>query len=166
MNQIRTRAGTTIELPPAGVLCVVGGNNVGKSQLLRDVSECIRGYSDRAVILESVEYSLDVPDDVEAWARSTSIVQAPLGQTETFMPPGGGQGWQLSQLQIWLSDPHGQNMGRVMEWFLRTLDAAQRVGVATGGMGQPGMEITGNPIHALFIDGDLARVVANLLKNV
>lgn len=38
-TSVTSSAGERVDLPTAGVVCVVGGNNVGKSQLLRELRE-------------------------------------------------------------------------------------------------------------------------------
>jgi ABC-type cobalamin/Fe3+-siderophores transport system ATPase subunit len=50
-----SRSGDSVTLPDVGVTCVVGGNNVGKSQLLRDLHAMISQPNPQTVCLKDFE---------------------------------------------------------------------------------------------------------------
>jgi hypothetical protein len=55
IRSITSNTGDEIELPATGVLCVVGGNNVGKSQFLRDVVNLLSSAVEPPKVVRSVE---------------------------------------------------------------------------------------------------------------
>lgn len=44
LTRLRSNIGDELAIPAAGITCIVGANNVGKSQLLRDVIALVRGH--------------------------------------------------------------------------------------------------------------------------
>jgi energy-coupling factor transporter ATP-binding protein EcfA2 len=154
VTRLTTRSGTITELPRAGVLCVVGGNNVGKSQLLREVPAILSGQLAGVVVLDDIQYDLDLGDDVEAWIREHGIVEGTVGQPQMVTPLGGGPQSRLDHLVQLIGD---RQVNYAIPWLLRTLDAGQRVAVATTNIGNPGMGPPSGPMHALYLDGELEQ---------
>lgn len=162
IKNLTTKSGVSLEIPTPGVLCVVGGNNVGKSQLLRDVIVWFQGFPEQAVVLDALECSFDLPaEEAEDWFRSNSVTQAPRGAPEQLTSLGGGNQLSMPQILGMLSDPFN-NRRWLWSWFVRTLDAAQRVGVAIANMSPPGMGPGGSPLHVLFRDGDLEAQLSEI----
>lgn len=169
LTRLTTRSGTTVELPPVGVLCIVGGNNVGKSRLLADIQEHLRGQAHRGVVLADLEFELDLTHDTcDDWIVKHSTHVQNSGQPDMYGSPNGGQQWQMAQIRNFIGGAgQPRQIIYLVDWFYRVLDAGQRVGVATSGMGMGmgmGMGSAGaarSPIQMLFRDGEMeARLSA------
>ncbi|MEA2900856.1 MAG: hypothetical protein QOH36_743 [Actinomycetota bacterium] len=57
-------------------------------------------------------------------------------------------------------------MGYLLGWFVSVLDAGQRVGVATGNLGQPGMGTVGGALQTLFRDGDRESELSDICVRI
>jgi hypothetical protein len=71
----------------------VGGNNVGKSQFLRDIPACIQGMSANqpTVLIEGVDYNLTLDSATAAtWLLANSIELVSHDQPTYYQAPGGG----------------------------------------------------------------------------
>lgn len=70
LKSITINSGQTVELPRAGVICIVGGNNVGKSQLLREIEEHYSNNikTERRVLSDiTLEKSNITPNDIDVF---------------------------------------------------------------------------------------------------
>lgn len=168
LTRLTTRSGCTVELPTPGVLCVVGGNNVGKSQFLRDIEVNLRTPAVRTVVLDELEFKLHIsPEQAVDWFREHSVLQSEPGQLELYAPAGGGGNpWQLSQFASFFGDGVGTvNISPLIDWFMRNLDAEHRVRIATASIGQPGVQGVGyEPILSVFRDGGLEIRLSDICK--
>jgi len=104
---ITSKSGTTINLPPSGVLCVVGGNNVGKSQFLGDIMMRISGRRDDlpSVLVEEVDYRflLNASNAVE-WLHTNVGGHREPGGTTIFQAPGSENGVTEHNFLQWISN--------------------------------------------------------------
>jgi ABC-type cobalamin/Fe3+-siderophores transport system ATPase subunit len=61
VENITSNSGETIALPESGVICIVGGNNAGKSQLLREIEKQLDEHGENVpIVLQHV--SVDKPE--------------------------------------------------------------------------------------------------------
>lgn len=94
LQSLVTNADDAAELPAVGVTCIVGSNNVGKSQLLRDIVALLENRNIHPVVLqEATVYRGNPdpsPDEIVAWLKATAdrTVQ-PTG--DVYAALGGGQ---------------------------------------------------------------------------
>ena len=172
LTRLTTRSGTTVEIPPVGVLCIVGGNNVGKSRLLADIQEHLRGQAHRGVVLKDLEFELDLTgDSCDDWIVEHSTYARSAGQPDVYGPPNGGQHWQMDQIRHFMGGPgRPPQMGMLLDWFYRVLDAGQRVGIATSGMSMGGGGAIGthgaarSPMQMLFRDGEMEARLSEICE--
>ena len=78
LNSFATHTGNTIIPPHAGVTCIVGANNTGKSQLLSDLLQYMQHgplHSQPAVILKNASRLFDQPppEEIDEWVSKTLI---------------------------------------------------------------------------------------------
>lgn len=83
--------GTEVTLPPTGVVLLVGPNNSGKSQALRDLLASQRsqsGYSPRVVMHVETHCSGSI-EDARLWAEENLVTRTSSGVTRTLIPEWG-----------------------------------------------------------------------------
>ena len=170
LTKLITNCGDELVVPRAGVTCIVGGNNVGKSQLLRDTVALLE--TDAAVSVTLAALHLDrhefSVEEGEEWLRKTGIRQAaPPGQPDRFIPLLGG-GMQIAAQNLWQATHHGSpnTLGDARGFFCWLADAVSRVGLASGGGGMPTMGPVASPLGRLYRDGALEQVLSNLARDV
>jgi len=166
ITSISTKNGTTINLPSSGVLCVVGGNNVGKSQFLRDIPMRVRGKSDNlpTVLVDDVDYTVLVEtNNAIEWLKSNSVEDKDSRGVITYRAPGSGNGASASNFQMWISNSPPV-MEPIIDWFVRAPDATQRSSNATSQTGAGSIRDQSSSLHMLFRDGELEALLSDLCE--
>lgn len=168
--ELITNTGEVIDCPAPGITCVVGGNNVGKSQLLRDILALLEHSQAVPVVLSSVKLDRGALDeeDLAAWLDVTAVRQAQgAGLPDAFTPMVGGG--QLLPVQSILSSYYHSgdtSLGPARSFFCWFADAGSRVGLASGGMGMPGMGASAHPLYRLYRDGESEARLSSLAEGV
>jgi hypothetical protein len=111
---------------------------------------------------------LDV-DELETWlARTASRQPKGPGLPDQFLPIGGGQALPLQA--VWQHYVHSAPnvLGPSRPFFCWFADAMSRVGLASGGIGMPGMSMatSPHPLYWVFRDGDLEARLSDLAERV
>jgi len=167
ISSIRTKSGEVIDVSQVTTLCVVGGNNVGKSQFLREVQNLIISPNPLpGMLVESVEFGFDFPDGgLENWLalHAKETLDDRLGR---IWRVGSGSGYRAEVIKEWLGAPRPY-IEPIADWFIQALDSGLRSAIATGGLGISGMG-TGAPsaLRALWLDGDLESEFSDLSQKV
>lgn len=165
INQITTRSGLSIDIPSPGVLCVVGGNNVGKSQFLRDIQFCLRTDPDRtrSKLISDVTFDLSIDrNNAIEWLISHSIKMKSHEGPDVYTTVSSPQ--QVSAatfLQFFTSYPK-PHIESFIDWLVRSLDAPSRSSIAIQQMGLNSPDQPANAITALFRDGDLESTLSDI----
>ena len=75
VTEVRARNGQVVKLPPAGIVCIVGSNNAGKSQLLRDIVAGVSLPKPELVTISEVSIERPRPtrDECEEWLERNAI---------------------------------------------------------------------------------------------
>jgi energy-coupling factor transporter ATP-binding protein EcfA2 len=167
LESITTLLGGKIEVPEAGVLCIVGGNNVGKSQLLREIGQHLSESGGATLITSSVQYRLRIEENPEPWLLEHSPIVSASGHPVQVTPPDGGQQYDLANLvNMFGHASRGEPglMRHVVKWFVSVLDASSRAGVAVAsGSADMGGGV-GNSITKIFRDGLLEEDLSNISR--
>jgi len=81
LTQLTSNCGDSVTVPEIGVTCIVGGNNAGKSQILRDIVQVISNDEARPVAVTTLKTTqTGSTDESEAWLKDNSVPQpAPPG---------------------------------------------------------------------------------------
>lgn len=162
---IRLTGGDEVSIARAGVTCVVGGNNVGKSQLLREIATRFASADQASsVVVEDVQINKqDVgADEVDAFLRSYGVAQRTQpGQRQIYTSEHGGS--HISAPDFLTLYQASGALQAVSQFFVWYASAGSLLGMASGsapiGMGEP---IATNPIGRLFRDGDLEAELSKL----
>lgn len=134
ITSITTKTGAVLTLPPIGVLCIVGGNNVGKSQFLRDILVAIErpGPDDRTVLIDEVDFKINLKaHEAKQWFVEHSVeVKGDSSVPKQFYSPSRMSSCSPLDFEQWLLAEPRAEMGMLKDWFIRTLDASERSSVA------------------------------------
>jgi hypothetical protein len=164
IDSIRSSGGDVVALPQSGVTCIVGGNNMGKSQLLREIhgrlasEETISIAIDRLNIVKSVVE----PEQAASFLARTAVLQlhAP-GTVGSYAPVTGGQTLTMSDFLVhYNAGPDG--LLRARDFFCWYASAGSLAGFASGGVGNVGMGPVAHPLMRLFRDGGLELEISDL----
>lgn len=173
IQSIETNAGDSAVLPKAGVTCIVGSNNVGKSQLLRDIITCLERNPGSGVPGPIVLSGLELEDKtrptkevVMSWLEKTAqkVQQGQSGRID-YSPLIGGGALPLDNFMANLQLP-ANSLGQARPFFCWYADAGSRVGLGSGSAGSPSMGNNPHPLMHLYRDGDLEEELSELSKRV
>ena len=161
---ITSSGGSRIDLPAAGIVCIVGANNVGKSQALRDIAMLCSSPQPTPIAITDLELSRRVvdPAEVEPFLSSAGILQQQQpGEMKFYAPVHGGQSISSSHFLSSITQG-GRFLGTATDFLVWRASAGSLVSAATGSMGAGGMGAQGNPLSRLFRDGTLEDELSQL----
>lgn len=167
IRKIVTNCGDVARLPSVGVTCIVGSNNTGKSQLLRDIVSIFENRNIRPTVLTEAPLTRGIPkptlEQITYWLERTALRQPnPSGDTYTAM--GGGQNMTVQSFanQITQGDP--SFLGPTRPFYCWYADAGSRVGLGGGSLGTGGMGPNPHPLARLYRDGELEERLSKLAE--
>ena len=112
---LRLNDGTVLELPERGVVLIVGPNNAGKSQFLRDVSKLISSPGEAGVVVVDASIQrIGAAEDFRATLQDdNSIIHAQSGEDSVGLGKRGQQ--SLTNVLAWWGSP---GSGLSAQYFL------------------------------------------------
>ncbi|WJM15301.1 ATP-dependent nuclease [Microbacterium arborescens] len=137
-------SGQVVTLSEKGVTCVVGANNSGKSQLLKDLVESVRqGEGDvghfgveakaRPLVAKSRFRLSDLDDDaIAAWLHRNAVGVDGGHPTNISLPPGALQVGRDGIAPILRSAEHGSGLQYLTEAVVRRIPAGGLTSYAEG----------------------------------
>ncbi|WP_132435725.1 MULTISPECIES: AAA family ATPase [unclassified Rathayibacter] len=155
---ITAAAGQEAILPQTGVTCIVGGNNAGKSRLLRDIVTSISGSSSNfedVVTLSNLELSKDTfsESELRAWLEGRFGPADARGEIPSWGP-------STTSLNIVLAMAAMGNITNLANYFLRYVAASESVSFASGEY----MPMGGDwgPFSMMYKDGSIVEQLSEL----
>lgn len=161
--------GQTVNLPVAGVTCVVGSNNAGKSQLLRDIDFMLTDPNAQPVTLREMSGSRPSGDvnEVRDWLNHEGglAVQKTMGQAQHWTPIFAENHSQTAEdFQMWFNlQDRNLYLGNAAQFFIHRAEAGALKDYA-GGVAHDGDRYNGG-LAKLIADGDLERELSDLVKS-
>jgi ABC-type cobalamin/Fe3+-siderophores transport system ATPase subunit len=159
--------GSTIPILISGVTCIVGGNNVGKSQMLRDIVSLLENQNRRQVIVNAltIRKAEATIESVQAWLRTNASRNQ---SAEIQYQPAVGGGSNLTDIQFLSQYNQAPNfLGVTRSFFCWLADATSRAGLGGGSLGNAGgMQPNPHPLAHLFRDGDMEERISALSNEV
>ncbi len=155
--------GTELDLAPGSVLCVVGGNNVGKSLFLREITGHLQRHLwPQRQIVNELSFAMGLNDETSGpWLRVNGIQQTTAGQEEVFTPVNGGSGTSVTNFMGTVANIQQIGLGQLMNFFVRVLDSHQRAELAI-----TNMQVGSGALYLVYRDGSLEQKLSNLCKSV
>ena len=154
--------GNVVQLANHGITCLVGANNAGKSQVLRDLLVSFDAVDPVRIALSDVSGTrpaIEDGDDVEDWMRSNGVRQPQLGSSgrQHYTSVFGGQSLSSVDFENWTNRQQQLYLGPTRLWFCWSATAGCLLGLATGSLGpSPGMAAS-NPLGRLYRSGGARR---------
>lgn len=166
IDSLTPNAGPPVSVPPAGITCIVGGNNAGKSQILRDIVNCVTYTDARPLALTSVAHTKSGDmGRVDEWLRENSLMlPGEPGSVPVYQTPGGSSFPADHFARMW--NEYSVLVGSIDSYFVWHATAGSLVTMATGDVGMPGMQTVGGPLNTLFRNGDLEAELSRLSHEV
>lgn len=137
-TSISSTGGETIDVSSAGVTCVVGGNNVGKSQLLRELRGLAYERSQAGGVVvsaaEAVRPTGDTEDSLE-WLESRAVkYDSPPGEPKRYAMRIGDNGTTLEGFHFWVNshEDSGLYLGNIAPFFVEHAAAGTLSSYAAG----------------------------------
>lgn len=171
LDSLTSNAGDTITFPRAAVTAIVGGNNAGKSQLLRDIAMVIthnEAVPKTITALEVTRPTAESDDEAAEWLDANASSSAPQNGQPHWMPNVGGGAVPVSQFRTFFQHSAGRQfpwMGPAAPFFVHSASAGTLAQYAFGnapmGLFQGGSM---NPLGQLYRDGDLEAELNTLTQ--
>jgi AAA domain, putative AbiEii toxin, Type IV TA system len=168
LASLRSSGGEILQFPRSGVTCIVGGNNVGKSRLLREIDGELQSIDVRLNAATFSELHVDKSQvDEEMAERFLSQVgvkeRRPDGFPQPYRPIFGGQQFSARDfLQHYQSGQSGvPSIRGAKSFFVYHMSAGMLPSVASSAV-QQGMEVAGQPLHQVFRDGTIEQELSDL----
>ncbi|MGX1793746.1 ATP-dependent nuclease [Microbacterium sp. NPDC055312] len=146
-TSITLTSGQELQLLGTGVTCVVGANNTGKSQLLKDMVETVRGQmgvyygpdsgergASRSVVREA-SFIVDAhsEQDIIEWASANTLAVGPShAPGNVILPPSQNQTHLSSIASSVTSSAAGNGLQYLTDSFVRRIPAGGAMAYAAG----------------------------------
>ncbi|MEU6133410.1 AAA family ATPase [Nocardioides sp. NPDC047086] len=170
LQSLTMSGGDVLPISPQGVTCIVGGNNVGKSTLLRDIEAFLgpEGHYAKPLALKGLSLHKDPLEDEHA-ARAYlddhafRLPQQP-SRPQAYQSALGAAQTTAEQLMISYRDrTHG--LGGVSNFFVWYATAGQLANSVVSGLGMIGEPMVGSPIARLYRDPSLEDELSQLARD-
>lgn len=164
IRSLTSSGGDTVQLASSGVTCIVGGNNVGKSQLLREIVQRAGQLSQTGPVLSAIGVERDNIDlqIAESYLQSYAVQHNTLaGNPAEYSPYGGGSTLTADRFRQFYAASDDGSLAQVRAFFVTHLSAGSLIGIASQSAPGGGEGIS-NAISAFFRDGELEQELSSL----
>jgi hypothetical protein len=171
VKTLESNAGDSVDISESGVTCLVGGNNAGKSQTLRDIYARVQNSASPVVALHGLKLDRAegfYEEEIEVFLNATAVpMPTQPGYLRAYVPLGGG-GSQLTTADIKsLINADPNSLGMASDFFMRLWSAGSLSSFASMSLGHVGAGTQAStPLHLLFRDGGLEQTLSNLAYEV
>lgn len=162
LDGLRSNSGDVITIPQAAVTAIVGGNNAGKSQLLRDIAAVINQNQVSPVTITDLwvtRPSAVSEDEAAEWLDANAMRATTQNGVAHWMPNIGGASVHANQFFTFFTRSENRQfpwMGSAAPFFVHSTSAGSLAGYASGSapIGSSGGG-TSSPLGQVYRDGDL-----------
>jgi hypothetical protein len=168
VSEITVNSGQTIQLPERGVICIVGGNNVGKSQMLREIESTFttpQNLSATVTTQVKIQKPQISPDEAEAFLKENGQEITDAQGNTYYMPVGGGT--TLSAEGFLSEINYGPGMSSAADFIRQRFPAGQLsqlvcqpASINPSGSRQTGS--FGGMLGPLYYDADMERALSDI----
>ena len=167
LKSLTSSGGETLDFPNAGVTCIVGGNNVGKSRLLRDIDAFIENEQASVVTLSSLEAhkpSVDIEAVETFFSIGATKVPLAVNQLPQYLPITSGGTALTTEMFLANYNGPGPTLRAAKSFFVWHASAGSLANAASGGIGHTGMQGTNQPLALVFRDGAIEQALSDLAE--
>ncbi|MDF9749188.1 AAA family ATPase [Arthrobacter sp. ES3-54] len=170
IKTLESNAGDSVEISESGVTCLVGGNNAGKSQTLRDIAVRMHSHDGHVVVLRELQLEKAnqlLLEESSAFLAETAV-STPAHQPGTlaYSPMGGSTQIAPDTFRA-LFGIHPNSLGGAWEFFLKHWSAGSLSSFASASLGHVGSGTpASSPLHLVFRDGELEQALSDLAHEV
>lgn len=166
---LTSTAGDEVTFAPSGLTCIVGGNNVGKSQLLRELFNSASETPDshRHVVLRSVTATrglINSEADAEAWLSDFAFQRTvDSGQKPRFA--GDPDSWGITALtlqQYFSTENDSPLIHDAAQIMIRLTRAGRLADYATGEMQRGRADLNSWGIEKVYSNGPVGKKIEEL----
>lgn len=161
VRQFTVNDDTKVDVPQDGVVLIVGPNNSGKSQSLRDIRKLISSTGEHGVVVRvaDVEYGGTSEELLETLESDRSIVTEVGTGDRVDLGQSGSQ--QLSSVKSWWEHPSGRHI--VAPYFVLHADTESRLEASKPA---PSMNLfvshPQHPLHHVYANPTLEARLASI----
>jgi ABC-type cobalamin/Fe3+-siderophores transport system ATPase subunit len=158
--------GRVVPIAPASVTVIVGPNNAGKSQALRDIQTHLAGDprqpQHEGLVVRRIEVRADgTEQDLGAWLQDHANEHPGGGQQRQFSVRGGGAG-ELQLREAWQLAPP---FGPLAPFFFTLVGGAERLTLADSAqIFDPSTQPPSSPLQTLLVDEARERSLADATR--
>lgn len=168
ITSVTASDGERIGLPVAGVTCIVGSNNAGKSRSLRDIVGLLSSSSVRTKAITRITTHRDRSanvEQVEAWLEENAALDE-TGNSDSpqYRPTHGGVTATSESVLSGIARTSAY-MGHTAAFFVWHASAGSLLNFATPGLGALAMTSQAHPLARLFRDGALESELSELSRD-
>jgi ABC-type cobalamin/Fe3+-siderophores transport system ATPase subunit len=166
VTSLTSSGGDRITLPSIGVTCIVGGNNVGKSQLLKEIARAAHTAEASLAPLTITNIEVERPsgtvEETDVWLRERAIeFDMPPGSVSTYAIRVGGTNQTAEELHHWFDSIQGPAyLGNAASFFVHHATAGSLARYAAGHLSGDDFNKQNAPLSKLYRDGDLEAALA------
>lgn len=156
LTDITISDGTRIEIPKFGVVLLVGPNNAGKSQSLRDIQgiakDTVQYYTPRSVVAHTIEKNTNL--DIVSWAEQNVPSVAADGDATRYYV----RGWSHVGIQDIASNWSQPHLAALTGLFILLANGVERLSI---GGSESAIDFTKEPptgpIQRAYLNPDLEK---------
>jgi hypothetical protein len=153
LDEARFNDGTVLRLGPDSVILLVGPNNAGKSQALRDIEQALRSGVRGTVITETSFHKDGQVEDLDEWIQQNGVVEALSDGTRIYRR--SGQKVEETSAEVIWRELGGPGLKQMTGMFVRQLGTLERLTLADSVKSFDASEgFPDNPLQELYISPD------------
>lgn len=168
---LTSSGGEVATLPTKGVTCIVGGNNAGKSQLLREIHLRVQEPKEQVSPVTLAEMTVERPsgtaEDAEVWLKERMVRLRESAEHELkYAPNSDAYGLSVKGFTDWFDETSSGDtyLGNIPGYFVRRTSAGSLSSYAAGSIGAMSRGDTNSPLARIFRDGSLEEELSALTQ--
>ncbi|MBM7831642.1 ABC-type enterochelin transport system ATPase subunit [Agromyces cerinus] len=170
---VESSGGEIVQLPTRGVTAIVGGNNAGKSQMLRDIMARVKTGQPGVAVVTLADMSAERPSgtatEVESWLEGHAYrANQSLERVGRYAASPGQSGHTVAEIMGWFPHQYGgpddPYLGNIPDFFVRQTSAGGLSDYAAGAVEANGYAKINSPLARLLRDGELEDELSRLVE--
>lgn len=166
IRNVTVNDGAVVNFPESGVICIVGGNNVGKSQFLRELKQQITDPREESrLITTKVEIRKPNIDEnvAQDFLQDFPHIQTPPGVPHQYYSFGDRRAYSTSDFISYFNN-YADGILAVNNFFITGFPAGEMKGIATQ---QASFSSQGqvNHLSAVYEDATVEKTISELSLN-